>query len=580
MKRFSMAMMGLALAGLMTMVSCRKPVIGFSGDGRVVTISAVTESGNGSKTAIDGQNVNWSVGDQIRMNAESVLTLKEGAGTTEGVFEGPVTGDGPYRIGYPADATTYSGTTLKLSILAEWTYDTEKQIVPMVAVTNSVEGGLQFHNAVNMLKMQLKGGNTEASKLKSIVFTSATSNLSGDISVTFDGEGNPTFNAIAGDGASKTMTVLFGDGLQLTAEAAQCVYIPLAKINGGDLTVRFDCANGIYVEKKLTATSAFDAVNNMLDCGEVEVKAVPVFSVSATTTVFFSPGNLQYLGQAEEGHKWRFAEHQWDYMGDGPNTTTGNKGNVDLTSLGYLAGMYNTGSGTAGPSETDADKAAARDLFGWGCTGYQDTRTSSETEYQPYSTANRNKYYGPYGKTYELSVEYKSDWGCNTIYCGDIETEAGWYTLSKAEWTYLFNTRTTNTTGLPNLSRYAMVKVNGVKGLLIFPDIFAWDETKMGTAPDKVNCYVDYPISYTVSEFTEQEKAGVIFLPAVGYRYYSSGNKFSQVGVSVCYWSRSVFYQDSDSYSSKLAFSSAEFNCDKKAGRYNGNSVRLVRNVK
>ncbi|MCQ2309233.1 MAG: DUF1566 domain-containing protein [Bacteroidales bacterium] len=271
MKRFSLAVTWLAVACLVTMVSCRKPVVGFSGDGRAVTISAVTESGNGSKTAIEGLKVNWSEGDVISMNG-CELTLKEGTGTTEGVFEGTVIGEAPYYVGYPAGATTHEGATLKLNIPATMTYEAGKVAVPMVAVTSSVEGGLEFHNAVNMLKLKLKGKNTDdtdASKLKSIVLTSTTSNLNGKINVTFNGE-TPEFAAIA-DGAKK-MTVSFG-GLQLTSEATTEVYIPLAKINGGDLTVRFNCANGKYMEKKVTATEAFNAVNNMLSALELTVKA-------------------------------------------------------------------------------------------------------------------------------------------------------------------------------------------------------------------------------------------------------------------------------------------------------------------
>ena len=275
MKRFSMAMMGLALAGLMTTVSCRKPVVGFTnGESRTVTVSAVTESGGGSKTSIDGLNVKWSVGDKISMNG-CELTLKEGAGTTKGVFEGTVTGTDPYYVGYPAEYISYDADPLSFSINipATMTYAAAKQIVPMAAVTNSVEGGLQFHNAVNMLKLQLKGGGDDdnANKLKRIKLTSATSYLSGDISVTFDGA-TPTFNAIT-DGVrlGKTMTVFFGDDLQLT-DAAKCVYIPLAKIAGGDLTVRFYCANGKYMEKKVNVTTDFNEVNNMLD-GELTVTA-------------------------------------------------------------------------------------------------------------------------------------------------------------------------------------------------------------------------------------------------------------------------------------------------------------------
>ncbi|MCQ2308568.1 MAG: hypothetical protein MJZ78_01120 [Bacteroidales bacterium] len=301
MKRFSMAMMGLALAGLMTMVSCRKPVVGFTnGEARTVTVSAVTESGGGSKTAIDGLKVNWSKDDQISMNG-CELTLKEGAGTTNGVFEGEVTDEGPYYVGYPKEYISYVADPLSFSINIPptMTYAAAKQIVPMVAVTNSVEGGLQFNNAVNMLKLKLKGKNTDdtdASKLKSIVLTSTTSNLNGKINVTFNGE-TPEFAAIA-DGAKK-MTVSFG-GLQLTSEATTEVYIPLAKINGGDLTVRFNCANGKYMEITINVTdygTAFNGVNNVLDVEtevEVEGEIEPIgFTVNSEgKKVEFAKGNL------------------------------------------------------------------------------------------------------------------------------------------------------------------------------------------------------------------------------------------------------------------------------------------------
>ncbi|MBQ0154797.1 MAG: hypothetical protein KBS70_08475, partial [Bacteroidales bacterium] len=37
------------------------------------------------------------------------------------------------------------------------------------------------------------------------------------------------------------------------------------------------------------------------------------FSVSPTTKVTFAPGNLQYQAST---NTWRFAEHQYDYVGD------------------------------------------------------------------------------------------------------------------------------------------------------------------------------------------------------------------------------------------------------------------------
>ena len=304
---------------------------------------------------------------------------------------------------------------------------------------------------------------------------------------------------------------------------------------------------------------------------------------SGGTKVKFSKGNLQYLGKAAEGHKWRFADHQWDYMGDGPS---GSKpGNVDLGTLGYTAEQYNYGSGADGGSETDKDMESARDLFGWGATGFQDERTKLtgyQTNYQPYSTsktaqsgtaATYNKYgYGPdydAANEYGLSVKNKSDWGCLKI--GDDPANT-WRTLTSAEWIYLLNTRTTETTDLPNSSRYAKVTVNGVKGLLLFPDSFAWTSA-MGTAPTATNSAFGAfnAGSYTAAEFTEQEKAGVVFLPAAGYR---SGSSLNSVGSYGDYWSSACI----SSYGAyRMYFGSSGVSPQGNGDRYCGSSVRLVR---
>ena len=62
------------------------------------------------------------------------------------------------------------------------------------------------------------------------------------------------------------------------------------------------------------------------------------FSVSATTKVHFSQGNLQYVGT------WQFAEHQWDYFGESQSDdhrdlfgwgTGNNPNNVSTTSSDY-----------------------------------------------------------------------------------------------------------------------------------------------------------------------------------------------------------------------------------------------------
>ena len=86
-----------------------------------------------------------------------------------------------------------------------------------------------------------------------------------------------------------------------------------------------------------------------------------LFSVGANSTVFFSQGNLQYIGSASTPY-WKFADNQWDYLG---------------TSTGQDA------------SEPYRD----RDLFGWGTSGYNHRANC----YYPWSTSVANGDYYAYG---------------------------------------------------------------------------------------------------------------------------------------------------------------------------------------
>ena len=110
----------------------------------------------------------------------------------------------------------------------------------------------------------------------------------------------------------------------------------------------------------------------------VEATTDHVFSVSSTTTVRFAPGNLQY----KSGEGWRFAEHQWGYIGAW-------------------------------------DASDWVDLFGWGTWGRGGN---------PLNTSATNTEY-----------TWTSDFD-GTI---SNDNHTGWRTLTKDEWAYVFTTRTT-----------------------------------------------------------------------------------------------------------------------------------------
>ena len=252
------------------------------------------------------------------------------------------------------------------------------------------------------------------------------------------------------------------------------------------------------------------------------------FSVSATHQVQFSQGNLQYIGSAATPY-WRFAEHQWDYLG----TTTGqnsNNQNVD------------------------------RDLFGWGTSGWN----NGNMYYQPYNTeqfwdSNTGYGYGPTDGTnynYSLTGAYvNADWGVyNAILNGGNQPNQ-WRTLTNSEWNYVLNTRMT-TSGI----RYAKAQVYSVNGIVILPDdwdasLYTLNYTNNSQAPFNTNVIAD-------ADWAAMETNGAVFLPASGYRsgtYVDTG--------SGNYWS---------STSSYFGFSGSSLGESYSSYLNYGRSVRLV----
>ena len=267
------------------------------------------------------------------------------------------------------------------------------------------------------------------------------------------------------------------------------------------------------------------------------------FSVSDSTKVYFSQGNLQY--QASTG-TWRFAEHQWDFVGDSIN------GNV------YENGV-----------KSDNAKISSTydgwiDLFGWGTSGWN----SGANAYQPYSTSTVYSDYYPDGSYYnDLTGSYaNADWGVyNKISNGG--NQAGlWRTLTYSEWSYLIS-------GRAQASRLmGQGRVNNVNGLILLPD--GWE------TPSSVKFTYD-PGNYSTNVYSQDEWAvmqsyGAVFFPAAGERL---GAGVDGVGSYGNYWSSSGNYGSDAAY---LYFYSyyvyADY--DGSSGRYYGRSVRLVQDVK
>ena len=251
-----------------------------------------------------------------------------------------------------------------------------------------------------------------------------------------------------------------------------------------------------------------------------------LFSVSETQQVYFSRGNLQYQAST---NTWRFAEHQYDYVGT--QTADGN---------GYYGGNV-SGSDNSSISSTYSGWI---DLFGWG-TGSNPTLSS--------------QIYWDYGTFV--------DWGSNPISNGG-NTANRWRTLTIAEWNYLLNTRTEAS------SKCGTGNINGVGGLIILPDSWTLPSecsfTSGFCSPSGDN-YPDWTHnSYTLAQWAQMEAAGAVFLPAAGYRL---GTYVHDVGNFGGYWSSTPY---SEYYASNMDFNSNYLNAASNYDRFIGFSVRPV----
>lgn len=260
-----------------------------------------------------------------------------------------------------------------------------------------------------------------------------------------------------------------------------------------------------------------------------------IFSVGKYSKVYFSQGNLQYRATTDT---WRFAENQWDYIGEG------NK-NISYKYDGWI------------------------DLFGYGTSGY-------DYKYKPYTL----KISDNDGIDEDITgTNY--DWGVfNAISNGG--KEAGiWRVLSKREWNYLFNKRVTKT-GM----RYIKAKVNGVNGVILFPD--DWEYTLIFNDGQPNNFYNRGGINYNAiiidkSEWVDfYESNGAVFLPAAGTRGDNRVNALEEDG---CYWSGTdahgnIFHHDEGEDALNLFFDHNSLKTADKSSISNGFSVRLVRDVR
>jgi len=252
-----------------------------------------------------------------------------------------------------------------------------------------------------------------------------------------------------------------------------------------------------------------------------------LFSVGQGKLVRFSQGNLQYQAPT---HTWRFAESQLECIGEA-------NANISETYDGWI------------------------DLFAWGTSGYD----HGAEYFQPWATIMGDWYFYAYGNPSSnlYDGDGRADWGYNAISNGGGQTGL-WRTLRGDEWLQILEYRET-----PSGIRFAIASVDGVNGMLVFPD--DWDSSLYTVnEPNLFQTGVFTVNTVSATDWAVLKAAGVVFLPASGLRIEDNVSFVSSVG---SYWAST---KQNDSAES-LVFAPTQGGAIDNSGHSNwGLSVRLV----
>lgn len=523
-----------AIAAMTAISSCNKEELGNT----EFTATIESCSDQQGKTILNGTALNWESGDQV------VIYGTAGAGIYAATPQTPATtanfgrvsgnpGNAPFRAYYPPTLTT-DGVNINLPAAQTYVAGSINEF-PMYA--ESSNSHLAFKNLCGALKLHLTKNGVNISSIS----VTANSEINGIYSVSYN-TGDPQLVHCTGTG-SNTTTISCATAQDISNGLDFFVCLPAGDYTG--LVIELNTNDGQFCTKTANTTIPVRRSHyTLITLGENDLNftaqlysgALPgLFSVSATQQVHFSQGNLQYKAFT---NVWRFAEHQYDYIGSANN-------NISSTYSGWI------------------------DLFGWGTSGWN----SGAACYQPWSTSTSNSDYLPGGSSNNglIGAYVEADWAWHNPIRNGGNTVHRWRTLTRSEWQYLLYSRTNA------LAKYGTGSIVGVGGLIILPDDWTLPSGCSFTSGVTSSGYYAWTLnSYTLAQWSLMEAAGAVFLPAAGERRY--GTQASYVGHEGSYWTSTPLEREED-YAYAMCCVSCQVETNTIPYRHYGCSVRPVQDI-
>ncbi len=500
----------------------------------------VTVSGEEATTraTVDDNNktLRFATGDKLYITGtdiQGVLDLKSGdeGKTTGATFSGTLTYSGS---GSPSDGLSLTATLVsaqqtvgnQVSVDGAGAVTVNYPTYPTAAYCTSVNDAVQQYS-------KLTGTSTYSAKSFSLTQQTAFLNFV----ITFD-DGTTTSGTTLSAVVSNNSSAICTADVTTTTENGNVVakfVLPVA--SGTTLTsptVTMDSKDAIRFSGAATLSpKVYNVKRIQAYPGAINGK----FSVSSTKKVYFSKGNLRATTSDKGANwTWAFATNQWDKIGgrdqSGSGTPTGNN--------------YINGNGTLSANGTV-------DLFGW---------STSATHLGINNSTNNSTYRGVF-----------ADWGEAPEVTATIGT--GWRTLTRVEWEYLLDPNAkSHRTGM----QYIKAQVNGVNGLIVFPD--NWSDSYHHLSSEYVNNNAISFENIKIAESTwvnDFETHGAVFLPVAGQRHVNN-NYVEYPNGRGHYWS-ATSAGDETAYRVYFTGNSSDWSYGVGSSRRFGYAVRLVRDV-
>lgn len=607
----------VALACVMGFTQCKKdqptnnvnPVVVFEGETYNITLTLV--SGNNAKSGVtpnDAQDiapVTFEVGDAIwvaydgkgcgSLTCQSLSSSTDQNGDQLGVFTGTITaiqnGDKPlyfYFLGNQTVTNVTSGSdivgyTVDLSDqsanLPVISYAASEQTFPSGDGKYTVKSNWLLNQCAlvkftmeNIYDMSVNTNDNNADAIYKTTKPITVYGLDNQVTVTLS---NNEFTwSQANNGAVK----LYSPSSTEDEVRYAIVHHGSFSTAAGALEVEFNPATDPYGFYGTYKIQGVIPQNDYFQDAKIDlVWHSGAFSISATTKAYFSRGNLQYK---DYGGTWRFAKHQYDYVGGylGGNTPSSDRiGNVVLQE--DVLGSTLSDNRQIGV----ASYQGWIDLYGWGCGARPtfDSYTNSDYTGVLLPTTSPN-----YWENYPYYVDFGHN---NIVNSGKPNDNTWWSTLTGDEWKYLADTRTDHDSKIA----YGRIQTGTdeyVNGLILLPDNWTGaytTETGVLVGTSWGDHAFDQNTFTTIETWMKMEAYGAVFLPAAGYR--QEGITYHHVydgGVSDkqnrgCYWAADLQGHDA---AWGLGFGAASganmlgdgINAHVGYAPDNGRSVRLV----